>query len=224
MRHLVLLALAAGLAGCGGGQSASQGTTAETVDDDPVVVDEAVDDSETSAGDEEEVEAPATGPGQLRVINRVGGQESTGRVRVLDSSGSVVAEGSSGDTFTVPSGTYTVAGEITDAQVLLDTPSRESESTVTVVAGQEQTATVDHPVSRVRLRVTRAGRPVANWRMEVRRQGTEGRALEIRPSERHVPITPGRYDATLHIGGTDVEVTGIIFQGGATMDVPVAVN
>jgi hypothetical protein len=94
-----------------------------------------------------------------------------------------------------------------------------------VLAGQEQTVNIDFPLSRVRIRVTRRGRPVARWRMEIRRQGAEeGEPLTIQASNDHIPITPGRYDATLHVGRDEITVNGIIFQGGATMDVPVNVD
>lgn len=222
MRHLVLLAVATGLvSGCGGGQ-ASSGTTAETVQDDTAVVEDTAVEEETEA--EPADEPVATGPGTLRVVNRVGGQDSSGTVRVLDEGGATVAEGSSGETFTLQSGSYRVVGAITDADVLIDTPERESDGMVTVVAGQEQTVTIDHPVSRVRLRVTRGGRPIARWRFVVHRQGEEGETIELRSGGQHIPITPGRYEGTLHFGNSQIEVTGVIFQGGATMDVPVNVQ
>lgn len=222
MRHLVLLAaLAALTSGCGGGQ-ASSGTTADEVDDTPVAIDDGA--SEEEPGDSGSDTPAATGPGRLRVVNRVGGEDASGSVRVLDASGDTVAEGASGDTFTVEAGSYQVVGEVTDPSVLIDTPVRQSDGMITVLAGQEQTVTVDHPVSRVRLRVSRAGRPVARWTMEVRRQGGEGEPIQLRAGNDYIPITPGRYDGTLQFGTNRIEVTGIIFQGGARMDVPVNVD
>jgi len=220
MRNLAPLAILLISIGCGGA-AANTDDTADLDETEPVQ-DETL--AEETSGDEEP-EPPATGPGQLRVVNRVGGEDSTGTVRVLSASGEVVAEGRSGDTFTVEAGSYRLVGEITDAAVLIDTPTRESDGMITVLAGQEQAATIDYPRARVRLRVTRRGRAVPRWRMEVRRQGQEGaEPLELRSSEQHTPITPGRYDATLHFGANRIEVTGIIFQGGATMDVPVNVD
>jgi hypothetical protein len=220
MRNLALFTIALMSIGCGGGQAASDDTAG--LDDTEAVGEEPL--ADETSGDEE-AEPPATGPGQLRVVNRVGGEDSTGTVRVLSASGEVVAEGASGDTFNVEAGSYRLVGEITDADVLVDTPTHESDGMITVLAGQEQTATIDHPRARVRIRVTRRGRAVARWRMEIRRQGEEGaEPLELRNSEQHTPITPGRYDATLHFGTNQIEVTGIIFQGGATMDVPVNVD
>jgi hypothetical protein len=96
---------------------------------------------------------------------------------------------------------------------------------VTVVAGQEVTGTIAFPVSRVRIRVTRRGRAVARWRMEVRPVADESaEPIELRSGNQHVPITPGRYRAVLHFGNEEITVDEVIFQGGATMDVPVNVN
>ena len=220
MRKLAPLAIALLITGCGGAP-ANTHDTADLDDTEPTYEEPIAD--ETSG--DEEPEPPATGPGQLRVVNRVGGEESTGNVRVLSASGEVVAEGRSGDTFTVEAGSYRLVGQITDPAVLIDTPTRESDGMITVLAGQEQTATIDHARARVRVRVTRRGRPVAQWRMQLRRQGVEGaEPITLRASEQHTPITPGRYDATLQFGANRIEVTGIIFQGGATMDVPVNVD
>lgn len=226
MRNLVPAAITLALVtvGCGGAQPAQEDTASLGDDTEPVVTGEPS--AEETRGAEAEPEPPpATGPGQLRVVNRVAGEDSTGIVRVLNASGEVVAQGDSGDTFTVEAGSYRIVGEITDEDVLIDTPTREADGAITVVAGQEHTATIDHPRARVRIRVTRRGRPISRWRMEIRRQGVEGaEPLELRNSSDHTPITPGRYDATLHFGNQQIEVTGIIFQGGATMDVPVNVD
>lgn len=223
MRHLVLVTIAFGLlSGCGGGQAASGGTTVASADEQPVADPPVAEEEE--AVEEEADEPPATGPGQLRVVNRVGGRDASGTVRVLNDAGETVAEGTSGETFTVEAGTYRVVGAITDASVMIDRPTHEADGGVTVLAGQEQTVSIDFPVSRVRIRVTRRGRAVARWRMEVQRQGAQGAPLTLQSSNDHIPITPGRYDATLHFGNERIQVTGIIFQGGATMDVPVNVD
>lgn len=217
-RVFVSLSLVAMVVGCGGSDAAEPEPEEEEVattggeaepEPEPVV--------------EPEPEPEPTGPGQIRVVNVVSDQEVGGPVRVLDSSGEVVAEGTSGDTFNVESGEYRVQGEVTDASILVDTPTQET--TATVPAGGTTEARVDFPVSRIRIEVTRGGRPIARWRLTVRRQGMEaGDPVELEPSREHVPITPGRYDATLRFGGSEIEVNGLIFQGGATMTVPVNVN
>ncbi len=226
MRHLVLVVIASGLVSACGGGSAASGSSTTVADDEqqsaaePVVVEE----EEEEVAVEEPEEPPPSGPGQLQVRNRVGGQDASGTVQVLSDAGEVVAEGTSGETFTVPSGSYRVVGTITDDSVLIDTPTHEDDGAVTVIPGQEQTVDIDFPISRVRIRVTRHGRPVARWTMDVRRQGSDTEPLTLHSSNDHIPITPGRYDATLHLGRDDIEVNGIIFQGGATMDVPVNID
>lgn len=172
----------------------------------------------------EPVARPVRGPGRLRVVNMVGGRDAGGTIQILDGSGRVVLEGRSGETYSLDAGTYRVVGTVTDRTALVDTPTREEEDPVTVAAGREEVVRVAHPVARVRLAVTQRGRPVASWRAELRRTTGQGGVLELQPSETHTPVSPGRYDAVVHVGGQRFTVTGVIFQGGATMDVPVTIE
>jgi hypothetical protein len=218
-RRVVVLACLWAL-GCGGGAPAEPVATEPTSGSEAVVAPQV----ETEPVEEEPVaEPPPRGPGRLRLSNIVGNQEVGGTVRILDARGSVVAEGPSGQTFNVDAGTYRIAGSITDAAVILDRPTREADDEVTVTPGQETVGRVVHPVARVRLRVTRRGRPVTNWRAEVRRQ-SGGDPIELRPSETHTPISPGRYDAVVQVGGERFELSGVVFQGGSTADVPVNIE
>ncbi len=224
MRHIVLIALSTALASaCGSGQGSSTDTSYDETGDGTTGGEV----TQTGGGEEATGEEgpAATGPGRLRVSIRVGNQDGSGTVRVQSMSGQTVAEGRSGETFTVPAGTYRLSAQITDQEVMFDRPSRESETPVTVSAGQEENATVEFPVSRVRLRITRRNRPIGRWRLEVRRAGVEGgETLTLQSGDRHIPMTPGRYEGTLIFGTSRIEVSGIIFQGGATMDVPVNVD
>src|SRR5690606_924549 len=126
MRTLIPAAIALALVsiGCGGAQTTADETASLEEETEPVVTDETY--ADETSGAEEEEPPPATGPGRLRVVNRVGGEDSSGRVRVLNDAGEVVAEGASGESFVVDSGTYRVVGEITDADVLIDKPTREA--------------------------------------------------------------------------------------------------
>lgn len=215
----ILIVAALGALGCGGGASA----------EDPAYEPEPV----TSAGDETEPvaeeapaeadEPPPSGPGRLTVHTRVSGENVAGTVQVLGDGDEVVAEGASGETFDLPSGTYRVTGAITDASILLDTPTHELDGEATVSPGQTAEVHVDFPTARVRFDVRRGGRPVAQWRMTLTRQGGD-EPVEVQPSADHVAITPGRYDATLRFGAQEIEVSGLILQGGATQTVPVNVN
>ena len=164
-----------------------------------------------------------TGPGRLRVINRVMSEDVGGTVKVLDESGSVVASGNSGDTFTLPAGNYRLTGEVTDDEVVLGGASKESDETVALPAGGEATGTVNFSVAHVKVRVERGGRVIRTWQMELTRQGSQS-PINLRSSDGFLHIRAGRYDGTLRFGTTRIEVTDIIFQGGASGEVPIRVE
>ncbi|MCA9609506.1 MAG: hypothetical protein KC619_28100, partial [Myxococcales bacterium] len=107
---------------------------------------------------------------------------------------------------------------------LIDLPTHELDGFVTVPPGQTTAAAIDFPVAYILLRVRRGGRDVARWQLEISRESREGGTIRLEPSSTHVPITPGRYSGTLRTGGQQIEVSGLIFQGGARMTVPVNVN
>ncbi len=202
---------------CGGGdaepveESTTGSETTTTVEADP------------TPEPEPEPEPEPTGPGSLTVINEIDGEQSTGTVQVLNEAGDVVAEGQSGETFQVPAGRYTLMGSITDASVLMDTPTREGEYSVTVDPGGEARGVIEHHRARVRIRVLRNNRPVARWRLELTRRNSDA-TIELTPSEEYVPITAGRYNGVVHIGSTRIEVSDIALQGGAQRDLPIRVQ
>lgn len=219
----MMLAAALLLGACGGSEA-----PAEEPMDEPLATtgDEVEADPEPAM---EEPEPEPTGPGQLRVAVTVGGDPAaSATVRVMDEAGEVVAEGAPGDTFSVDSGRYRVAASISDASVLADTPTRELDGVATVTPGDTAEVTVRFPVSRVMLEVRRRGRPVARWQLTARREnpgpGEQVSEFQLEPSREHVPVTPGRYAGTLRFGGQQIEVNGLIFQGGARMTVPVNVD
>ena len=182
-------------------------------------------DDEPTVEEPSELPPPRSGPGQITVTNRVGGEDAGGTVQVLDGSGEVVAEGASGDTFNVRSGSYSVVGHVTDESVLIDTPTHERDGGAVVEPGETANVEVVFPRSRVLVQVRRRNRPIARWSLTVRREGRDpGNEVTLTPSRTHVPITPGRYAGTLTFGSRQIEVAGLIFQGGATMTVPVNVN
>lgn len=225
MKHALATMVMAALVGCGGGGDSSSGTTDETYTPPP----------DTTSGAEDPpadpVEAPMiepepepTGPGRLTVGITVAGESVAGNVVVADRGGDTVAEGSAGQTFSLPAGEYRVFGEITDASILADRPTREAEEMIDLAPGQQLSVNVEHGRSRVKLNVVRNGRPVANWRMELRRQGTDEVVLELRSGMEHTAVSPGRYDGVVHFGASRIDVSGIIFQGGATQEIPVRVQ
>ena len=97
------------------------------------------------------------------------------------------------------------------------------EDNVIVSPGQTAEVVFTYEVARVRLDVRRGGRPVSGWRMVLTREG-ESTEIPMQPSTEHMMFAPGRYSGVLTTGGARIEVNGLIFQGGATMDVPVNVN
>ncbi|HHH30620.1 MAG TPA: hypothetical protein ENK57_20075 [Polyangiaceae bacterium] len=222
MRAAFLMSALLAASGCGGGDAADEPTTVDTTGGETEAVVVAEPEPEPEPIPEPE---PASGPAQITVSNSVGGAEGGGTVEVVDAQGEVVASGDSGQTFNVESGTYSIRGTITDASVLIDTPTREAEDYVTVPPGETTVASVNFAVSRILIRVRRGTRSVPRWRLTLHRDGRDpGEPIELEPSSEHVPITPGRYSGSLRFGGREIEVNGLIFQGGARMTVPVDVN
>jgi len=217
----IMLAAALLLGACGGSDAPAE----EPIEDGVATTGDEVAEPEPET---EEPEPEPAGPGQLRVGVTVGGEAAeSATVRVMDESGETVAEGAPGDTFSVDSGSYRVAASIADATVLADTPTRELDG-MAVRPGDTAEVTVEFPVSRVMIEVRRRGRPVARWELTARREnpgpGEEAAEFQLEPSREHVPVTPGRYAGTLRFGGQQIEVNGLIFQGGARMTVPVNVD
>ena len=218
MRNLLLSLVFA----CGGATPAEE-TTPQ--DEEPVAetnVDIEEPEPEPEAEPELEPEPPS-GPGQIHVINKVDGEDGGGTVQVLSAEGEVVAEGNSGDTFTVDSGQYQVAGTITDTSVLIDTPTDQGDSWVEVLPGEVAEAHIDHGRARVRIRVMRNGRALSRWRMEVTRRGST-QSITLQPSNDYIPISAGRYSGVVTFGAHRIEVSDLIFQAGAQRDMPINVN
>ena len=220
-----------GLLACGGADDDAN-TEATSGDEDPwasVDLGEDAEDIDVDSMEEEypeqvaDVEEEATGPARITVVNRVGNDDLGGNVSVLNASGEVVESGRSGSTFTLPAGTYRLAGEITSDDDVVGKPSKEMEDTVEVRAGQTTTLAVVFSVATVKLRVERNGRVVGTWRAELTRQGTdEAVALSSRDDFRR--IRAGRYDGTVIFGANRIEVNDVIFQGGARGEVPIQVQ
>ncbi|MFK7990231.1 MAG: hypothetical protein AB8I08_29695 [Sandaracinaceae bacterium] len=223
MRRIHILGLLVSLTACGGGEATDEEPTpvATTGDEAP-----AESPARNAPADEPPPAPPPSGPGQLTVQVEAGGNEVSATVRVVDSGGDTVAEGQAGQTFALEAGQYRVYAAIGDDSVLIDTPTREYDGRAVVSPGDTEEVTVEFGIARVRLDVRRGGRSVARWSARVRRQGgmSGDEEIELTPSEDHVAISPGRYDATLTLGGEQISVNGLIFQGGATQTVPVNVN
>ena len=171
---------------------------------------------------EEEIEAAPepTGPGRIHALIRMRSEDQAGTVSVRSLSGEVVAEGTAGETLEVPSGEYRVHAMM-DPSIL---PGHvEMDERIFVQPGETSELSFTYEVARIRLNVRRGGRALNSWRMVVTREGGDTE-VTLQPSSEHVDIAPGRYGGVLTAGGSRIEVNGLIFQGGATMDVPVNVN
>jgi hypothetical protein len=164
-----------------------------------------------------------SGPARITVRVLVEDEPVAGHVQLLDRGGDVVKEGRSGETFAVPAGQYTIVAQIKDANVLVDKPTRQFPG-IFLEEGEELTEDVEIGRARVRLRVVKAGREVRNARIQLRRSGAEEVVLDYTPGNDHISITPGRYDATVHIAGAQIRVEGLIFQPSATQNMPININ
>lgn len=224
MRRIHILGLVFTLAACGGGETAEEEPTPTASAGDETPAETPVE--APPPAEEPPPPPPPSGPGQLTVQVEAGGNEVSATVRVVDGGGDTVAEGQAGQTFALEAGQYRVYASISDDSVLIDTPTREYDGRAVVSPGATEEVTVEFGIARVRLDVRRGGRSVARWSARVRRQGgmSGDEEITLSPSESHVAISPGRYDATLTLGGEQITVNGLIFQGGATQTVPVNVN
>jgi len=171
-----------------------------------------------------EPEPEPTGPARIQVGIVVDGESVEGTVRLVSTSGARVAEGPAGSTFEVEPGQYRAHAQVTDASVLADTPDRRGRDRIVVAAGQTVQSDIVLGRAMVRLTVTRRGRAMRGWRVELRPSGTQETVLEVRPSEEYLPITAGRYSAIVHTGGAEIPVDGLIFMPGARQQVPIRIQ
>lgn len=168
--------------------------------------------------------AEPTGPARLTVRITIEGEETAGQVQVLNAAGDVVDEGASGDTFAVPAGRYVLVGKVEDASILVDTPSKEADP-IMIASGEERTEDIELGRAKVRLKVYKGRRQIRNVKVELRRPGSEEVVYEYEPTADHVAISPGRYDAVVHLPRNEqVEVTGIVFPAGSTRDIPIRIQ
>jgi hypothetical protein len=213
----ITISIACGWA-CGGG---SEGTssTSTTGDEAEVARPTALEEEDELVAEEPELEvAEAASEGQVRIVLKVGNDPAAGRVQLLDASGAVVAEGAAGETFTLPEGRYRVVATLDPGALVGATPREDA---LFVEAGASERA-ITWEVTRVRFAVRRRGQPVSRWRLVAQREG--GEELTFEPTEEFRVVMPGRYRAVLTFGAQRVEVSGLIFQGGATQTVPVDVD
>lgn len=204
--------------GCGGG------STEPTQESTPPV---------TTGGDEQstpdetpethDAPPPAAGPATVRIVVKVDGHEVPAEVTLTDAAGATVAQGAAGATFNVTSGTFSATAHITDATVIINRPTQNA-GPFEVAPGAEHVQTFELERAQVHLIVNQRGRPVRGARITLRRQNAQEDPIELRVGDEQVPFLPGRYDATVRFGSQSIEVTGLMFMGGAVQNVPINVN
>ena len=165
---------------------------------------------------------PSAGPASVMVKAVMGGAEVGARVQILDGD-RVVAEGEAPLSAQVTSGTYTFTAQISDASLLVDTPTVRNEN-VEVAPGGPHNVTVPIPRAEVRLTVVRGGRTIRNPEITLMRQGSTDPVYNFRPGAQHISISPGRYEADVKMGTQVIHVQGITFMDGATQDIPIQIN
>jgi len=185
--------------------------------------------SETSSAGPTEISAEPVspepqGPSRVMIQVMVDGQPAAGEVRLLTVSGGLVGEGLAGTSFEVEPGQYRAYGRVSDRSVLADTTERRAADRVTVSPGQELSSNIEFTTSRVRLTVVRGGRAVRAWRVELRPTGSDETVLEVTPSTDYIAVTAGSYSALVHMGRTQIEVSGLVFPPGARIQLPIRVQ
>jgi hypothetical protein len=209
------------LLACGGG-GADEANGETTTGDETTTEAEVETVAEPEETPPEEPVAPPTGPAHMTVTLALGTDTVSGTVTVVNESGETVAEGPAGQSIEVPAGTYTVRGSATDEARIIGT--LRAESTVTLAPGDAQDVRIVLTAARVRLVVTRGGRPVRNARVALIRQGESAPVATITPTSEHIAIQPGRYEADVITGRETIRVTGFTFMEGATQNIPVAIQ
>jgi len=222
MRRNVWISISAVLLamGCGGGAS---DTTGEPPPDTVATGGDEAPPSDDPPPDHDAATPSPAGPATVRIVVKVDGHEVPAEVTLTDSSGAAAGEGPAGTVFNVRSGTFSATAHITDASVIVNRPT-ESAGPFEVAPGAEHVQTFELERARVHLVVNQRGRPVRGARITLRRQNAQEDPIEIRAGDDNVPFMPGRYDATVRFGSTSIEVTGLMFMGGAVQDVPININ
>jgi hypothetical protein len=219
MRKLIGPALILMLAGCGG-EDAPEAAAADPF---ATAGDEALDDTPAAEPPAERAAPAPSGAARLTVEAQIDGEPAEVHIQLVDPNGDVAHEGRSGKQVSVPPGRYNIIAKIDDAALLVDKPTRRVGSVI-LAAGDEVTEEVEIGRARVRLRVVKGGRAVSNARVELRASGTEQIIYEYSPGNDHIGISPGRYDALVHLPKSKVEVNGLVFQPGARQNIPIEVR
>lgn len=213
--------LAAALFGCGGTEPAPEST-------EPTVT-ESTTGSEAEPIEAEPVEAeavaeptpPASGPAQLTVATKVGNDVVAAHVKVLAADGSAVAEGEAGTALTVQSGSLTIEASITDATIMIDTPTTRHE--VEVAPGATLTETVSFPRARVKFAVSINGRADSRATVTLLRNGAVVVTIPASTPD-FVSVTPARYTAVVKSRNAEITVPEMVISEDSSRTIPLNVT
>lgn len=208
------------LIGCGGAEPAPEPTQ---VEEQPTTGGESMPAEEPEPIEEEAAApvAPASGPAQLTIVTKVGSTVVAAHVKVLAADGSVVVEGESGTAFNVQSGSYKIEASITDAAIMVDTPTTRTD--VEVAPGAELSETVAFPYARVKFTVNVNGKPDSKATVTLLRNGAVVATIPAAAPD-FVAITPARYSGKVKSRNAEIEVSEIVISEDATRNIPLNVN
>jgi hypothetical protein len=213
--------LGAALIGCGGAEPVAEPTeptAAESTtgsEEEPIA--EAPIEEEAAA----EPAPPASGPAQLTVITKVGNDVVAAHVKVLAADHSVVAEGEAGTALTVQSGSLTIEASITDAAIMIDTPTTRHE--VEVAPGATLSETVQFPRARVKFAVSLNGKADARATVSLLRNGAVVATIPASTPD-FITVTPGRYTALVKSRNAEITVPEMVISEDSTRTVPLNVT
>lgn len=165
--------------------------------------------------------AAATGPGRLTVATEIGRKPVAAHIKIHGEDGSVLVEGSSNEVLTVPAGAVEIEATVTDAQALIDLPTMRQR--VTVEPGAEAKERLEFVRCLVRVTVNIRGKLDPSAVVTLSRKGTEVAKLTS-GAEEFVPITPGKYNASVKSSRAAITVSEIALNEGATQTIPININ
>lgn len=176
---------------------------------------------ETSVEEPAEEAPAAQGPAQLTVVAKIGTAVGSAHVKVLGEDGAVIAEGESGTALTVQSGSVTIEAKVTDAAVMIDTPTVREE--VEIAAGDSRTVEVHIPRAQVKVTVSVNGKPDNKATVTLMRHGAVVTTLTSGAPD-FVSITPGRYSAKVKAKNAEIEVPDVVIPEDSARNVPLNVT
>lgn len=212
------------LTACGGGEAAVEPNSAPEETGGGELAPEPEAEPEETSVEEPADEAPAVaaqGPAQLTVVAKIGTAVGSAHVKVLGEDGAVIAEGESGTALTVQSGSLTIEASVTDAAVMIDTPTVRED--VEIAAGDTRTLEVHIPRAQVKVTVSVNGKPDNKATVTLMRHGAIVTTLTSGAPD-FVSITPGRYSAKVKAKNAEIDVPDVVIPEDSARNVPLNVT